>query len=209
MTDARKAYLLVEGHGEVQAASNLVARLSTDIGLPLRWTNPIRWKNLHRQDGVVRGASFIRSKTEVGALLVLRDEDDGCPRDLGPVAAGWLRELELPFPSAVVLLHPEYEVLFLPCLARMRGQQLDGRPGLMPDTAWEGGSWESRRGLKEWLTRSFPSSRAYKPTLDQLPMTRMIDFGMLRAANVPCFQTLERALTFLATAEGSDRVYPS
>jgi hypothetical protein len=208
MTDARKGYLLVEGHGEVQAAGNLITRLSADIRLPVQWTNPIRWKNLHQRDGVVRGASFIRSKPDVGALLVLRDEDDGCPRDLGPIAAGWLRELDLPFPSAVVLLHPEYEVLFLPCLERMRGQPLDGRPGLTANTAWDGASWEARRGLKEWLTKSFPPNRSYKPTLDQLPMTRMIDFAVLRAAKVSCFQTLERALTFLARPPDTVGVYP-
>lgn len=209
MTEARKGYLLVEGHGEVQAAGNLIARLSADLELPMPWSDPIRWKNLHQRNGVVRGASLIRSKPDAGALLVLRDEDDGCPRDLGPVAAAWLRELELPFPSAIVLLHPEYEVLFLPCLARMRGQHLDGRPGLIPTTTWDGESWESRRGLKEWLTRSFPPNRSYKPTLDQLPMTRMIDFGLLRSAEVPCFQTLERALTFLSSPPGTGRVYPS
>lgn len=67
MTEARKGYLLVEGHGEVQAAGNLVARLAADLGLATHWTNPIRWKNLHQRDAVVRGASFIRSKPDVGA----------------------------------------------------------------------------------------------------------------------------------------------
>lgn len=208
MTETRKGYLLVEGHGEVQAAGNLIARLAADMGMAMPWTNPIRWRNLDQRDGLVRGASFIRSKPDVNALLILRDEDDGCPRDLAPVAAGWLRELDLPFPSAVVLLHPEYEVLFLPCLKRMRGQPLDGRPGLMPNTTWEEETWEARRGLKEWLTRSFPANRSYKPTLDQLPMTRMIDFDLLRAAEVPCFQTLERALTFLNGPPGIEKVYP-
>jgi hypothetical protein len=33
-----KAYLFVEGHGEVRAAGNLVTRLSIDLGLPLVWT---------------------------------------------------------------------------------------------------------------------------------------------------------------------------
>ena len=70
-------------------------------------------------------------------------------------------------------------------------------------------SWEARRGLKEWLTKSFPPNRSYKPTLDQLPMTRMIDFTVLRAAEVPCFQTLERALTFLAAPPDTEAVYPS
>jgi len=208
MTAQRKGYMLVEGHGEVEAAGNLIARLSADLGLALPWSKPIRWKNLHQRDGVLQGARFILTKPDVGALLILRDEDDRCPRDLGPATARWLREIELPFPAAVVLLHPEYEVFFLPCLERIRGRTLDGRPGLEPDAAWDRDSYEVRRGVKEWLTRRFPANRSYKPTLDQLPMTRLIDFEVLRAAGVPCFGTLERALRFLDTRAGDPGVYP-
>ncbi len=48
----------------------------------------------------------------------------------------------------------------------------------------------------------------YKPTLDQLPLTRMIDFQTLRSANIPCFETLERALIFLARNLDTGGVYP-
>lgn len=208
MTSMGKGYLLVEGHGEVEAAGNLISRLSADLGSPMPWSRPIRWKNLHQKQGVQRGAELIRNKGDAAALLVLRDEDDLCPKLHGPEVAKWLRELDLPFPSAVVLLHPEYEVLFLPCLPLIRGQDLDGRPGLSPDAKWEHENWEAKRGLKEWLTRQFPPSRSYKPTLDQLPMTRRIDFSVLRAAAVPCFETLERALAYLNDRLGEGGVYP-
>lgn len=46
-----KGYVLVEGHGEVQAAGNLLARLST-----FPWSTPIRWNNLHLEQGLQRGA---------------------------------------------------------------------------------------------------------------------------------------------------------
>jgi len=58
-------------------------------------------------------------------------------------------------------------------------------------------SWEDRRGIKEWLTGRYPPGRAYKPTLDQLPLTRKIDLDVLRQANVPSFGSLERAIHFL------------
>ena len=198
-----KGYVLVEGHGEVQAAGNLLARLST-----FPWSTPIRWNNLHLEQGLQRGAEFVRGKSDVRALLVLRDEDDACPKSRGPEMAGWLRKLELPFPSAVVLLHPEYEVLFLPCLDLMAGKLLNGRPGLKTNSVWDGASWEARRGIKEWLSGRFPQNRSYKPTLDQLPMTRMLDFDRLRNADVPCFGTLERALHFLTQPQGIRKVYP-
>lgn len=133
-----KGYLLVEGHGELEAAGNLISRLTADLALPLVWHPPLRWKNLHLQAGLVKGAEYIRRKPDASALLVLRDEDDACPKERGPILASWLAALALPFPSAVVLLRPEIEVLFLPCLARMAGTPLGERPGLAPGTAWDG-----------------------------------------------------------------------
>lgn len=209
MCQAGKAYVLVEGQGDVLAVGNLLARLSADQGAALSWSTPVRWLNLHVEQGLRKGAEFVRAKQDVRALLVLRDEDDACPRDRAPEMADWLRALRLPFPSAVVLLHPEYEVVFLPCLDRMAGEQLDGRPGLNAGTVWDGATWEARRGIKEWLSRRFPRNRSYKPTLDQLPMTRMVDFEQVRRAEVPCFGTLERAVAFLNRARNAGDVYPA
>ena len=207
------AYALVEGHGEVQAVGNLLTRLSADLGISFPWSNPIRWKNLHSEEGLKKGAEFIRSRTNVRSLLILRDEDDDCPKERGPEMANWLQQLNLPFPSSVVLLHPEYEVLFLPCLDLMAGKPIKDpsgrdRPGLKAGTSWDRTSWEARRGVKEWLSRGFPPNRSYRPTLDQLPMTRMLDFDRLRDADVPCFGTLERALRFLGQSLDPGEVYP-
>jgi hypothetical protein len=205
-----KGYVLVEGHGELGAVDNLLSRLSADRGLRHIWSPAIRWKNLHLARGVEQGANFIRTKPDTDALLILRDEDDQCPKELAPAIAEWVRDLRLPFPSAVVLFRPEYEVLFLPCLDGMAGKTLGtgatARPGLRPDTHWDG-PWESRRGIKEWLSDHFPPNRIYKPTLDQLPLTRLINFDVLRNADLPCFGTLERALGFLAEG-GAGEVYP-
>ncbi len=82
------------------------------------------------------------------------------------------------------------------------------RPGFVEGAVWDGASWEARRGIKEWLTRQFPPNRSYKPTIDQLPMTRMLDLGQLRDADVPCIGTLERALTLLGELLDTQDVYP-
>lgn len=102
----------------------------------------------------------------------------------------------------------------MPCIPQMAGRTITDRsgqerPGLKAGTRYEG-EWEARRGVKEWLSRHFVGSRRYKPTIDQLPMTRMIDLEVLRGANVPCFATLERALAFLAAAveQAEIGVYP-
>lgn len=198
-----KGYILVEGHGDVDAIHNLVVRLSyKKLKLSLAWAKPRRWLNLHQWEaqtrgGVRAGVEFVRTKDDAGALLILRDEDDKCPRELAPQIAGQLRTLNLPFPTAYILLHPEYEVLFLPCLSRM---------GFPP---WDKVSWEERRGIKEWLSKQLPPGRSYKPTIDQLPMTRKIDFPTLQRADVPCFGSLERALIFLNQNIGNQgEVYP-
>lgn len=210
-----KGYILVEGQGEVEAVGNLVTRLwrRTEHGLPS--DRPRRCVNIHMRHGIERSVERIRARPDVGALLVLRDSDDDCPREKAPEIATWLRELGLGFPAAVVLFHPEYEVIFLPCVARMAGQRIvDGsgkpRPGLLPGTVCHG-DWEARRGVKEWLSHQFPRGRTYKPTQDQLPMTRMVDLDVVRAAGVPCFGTLERALGFLADSieGGTCGVYPA
>jgi hypothetical protein len=205
-----KSYILVEGHGEVRAVDNLIFRLSLDLGLDQQWAPALRWQNLKSRTGVERGANFVRTKDDATGLLVLRDEDDACPAERAPDAAAWLRALDLPFPAAVVLLNPEYEVIFLPCLHLMAGRLLGSgagaRPGLGADVRWDG-AWDRRRGIKEWLSGNFPPNRSYKPTLDQLPLTRMVDLSILRQAEVPCFGTLERALRAMADgAPGS--VYP-
>jgi hypothetical protein len=204
----KKGYLLVEGHGETEAAHNLVSRVCQERELPIVWAPPLRWINLHQERGLRKAVEFIRCKRDAEAMLILRDEDDACPKEIAPKIARVVESLAPPCPVAIVLLHPEYEVLFLPCLSKMAGKRLGDRPGLGEDTQWDGASWEERRGIKEWLSKRMPKGRSYKPTLDQLPMTRMLDFGLLRAASVPCFGTLERAVTFLARIPESTVVYP-
>ena len=90
----KKGYILVEGHGEVGAAHNLITRLSVEAGLHLPWTTPRRWKNLHqwkarRAGGIQAGAEWCRTKADAGMLLILRDEDDACPKALAPEVAAW------------------------------------------------------------------------------------------------------------------------
>ncbi len=79
------------------------------------------------------------------------------------------------------------------------------RPGVRPGARFVGDP-ESHRDAKGVLTANYISGR-YKPTLDQLALTRLVRFEDLREANVSAFGTLERALKFLATANGR-AVYP-
>ncbi len=199
-----RGYLIVEGHGEVEAAMNLVHRLWTDLGLnPINWAQPCRGKHLHQEKGIEKACGLVRSKGDCEVLLILRDEDDACPKDTAPKAGEWLRKQNLYFPSALVLAHREYEAFFLPCIKLMAGRKIKDvsgveRDGLLGDANFIGDP-ESIRGVKEWLTDQMPANRSYKPTLDQLPFTRLIDFNLIRVAQppLPCFGSLERSLRFL------------
>jgi hypothetical protein len=206
-----KAQLIVEGHGETEAARNLVTRLWPDLELPYTiWATPKRGKALHTKPGVLTACELLRSERDCSFALLLRDEDDGCPATAGPETAGWVESAALPFPVAVVLAHREYEAWFLPCVHLMAGRDIrPDVPGvrIVPGTKFEGDP-ESIRGVKEWLSAHYPRGKAYKPTLDQSPLTRMLDFPTLRASGARSFGTLERALRFLAMP-GNQRVYPS
>ena len=202
-------YTLVEGHGEVEAVPVLLSRLGQHLGVHIPWAATLRWKNIHLWDtglggrgGLSQGLEFLRYKRNVGGVLVLRDEDDECPRRVAPEIATLIRNLDLPFKTAVTLLHPEYEVLFLPCMHRMQGL------GFPTHARWAGANWESRRDIKGWLSNQLPRGRSYKPTTNQKPMTRFIDFEELDTAGLACFGSLVRALRFLGGQGPSGRVYP-
>ena len=211
-----RGYLVVEGHGDKDAALNLVIRLGQDLNLrPVSWA-ALRGKNLHQERGIAKVCDLIRSKPDCESLLIVRDEDDACPKDTAPSAAEWLRKQRLQFPAAMVLAHREFEAFFLPCMARMAGRRLVDahgieRPGLVPDARFEGDP-EDIRGVKEWLSDRMPRGRSYKPALDQLPLTRMVVFSDIRLHRppLPCFGSLERALRFLDAErrKGSHSVYP-
>jgi hypothetical protein len=208
-----KGYLVVEGHGEDGAVPNLVNRLWSDLGLPpVVWNaKPLRGQALNLERGVRQVCELLRAKTDCDRVLFMRDEGDGCPKARGPEAAAWLRRAALPFPAAFVLFHREYETLFLPCLPLMAGKPIvdpNGvkRPGIREGATFEGDP-QGPRNAKGVVSSFMPPGRAYKPTVDQLALTRMLDFGALRGSGLPCFSTLENALRFLSGA-ARGAVYP-
>jgi Domain of unknown function (DUF4276) len=204
-----RAYLVVEGHGEQDAVRNLATRLWADLGLdPIVWAPPIRGTDVKTHAGVLRSCEILRSHDDCDRALMLRDADDtdDCPARSGPETAAWVAAVKLPFPVAVVLTRREYEAWFLACLPAIAGREI--RPGvaIAAGTVFAGDP-EEKRDAKRWLTEHYPRGKAYRPTTDQLALTRMLDFAMLRASGVRSFGTLERALRFLA-APGAAGVYP-
>ncbi len=204
-------YVVTEGHGETDAVLNLLHRLQADLGLPpVVWGRPLR-KLVASRSRAEEMAGLVRGKGDAQGLLLLRDDEDGCPRETGPELAKWLKELGLPFPAAVVLFFREYETLFLPCVDLMAGRPLVSRgierPGLRAGASFTDDP-EGPRDAKGVITSLMPPGRAYKPTTDQLALTQMVEFGRLRESGLPCFGTLERGVRFLLGGGGAGKVFP-
>jgi hypothetical protein len=204
---------IVEGYGELDSVDNLLTRLWADLGHPYLYWKAVRGKNLLHEEGVKTYAEVARRRAGCSALLLLRDADDDCPRQTGPMTARWLQDLRLPFPAAVTLLHREYETMFLPCLPSMAGRPIRSAEGIdLPGIrvgAEYTGDYEARRNAKGVVSDFLEGQSVYKATLHQLPMTRMLDFPRLRQAQLPSFGTLERSLNFLAVNLGGRAVvYP-
>lgn len=202
-----KAYVMVEGQGEVEAVGNLLNRLWTDLGLPyVVWAKPKRRPALHTRTGILNACDQLRSEPDCAFALLLRDQDDGCPAKAGPETAAWVASAQLPFPVAVVLAHREFEAWFLPCLHLMAGREIRSGVRIASGAAFSGDP-ASARNVKKLISQHLPPGIAYKPTLDQLKLTQWLDFPTLRASQAHSFHTLERALRFLASP-GASRVYP-
>lgn len=208
------AYVIVEGHGESDAVINLLSRLTQEreLGFPRSW-RAIRQPGIDRDASLRRCAELVRAKSDVEALLVIHDDEDGCPRMDGPSKAKVLADLQLPFPSAVVLAYPEFESLFLPCIREMAGKMFDApgglkRPGLVETATFEG-DFEAKRDVKGLLSERMTPGTVYKPSVDQLPLTRLVRFETVREKGLAWFGTLERALAFLSSQRGEPGVgYP-
>jgi hypothetical protein len=209
-----RSYIICEGHGEQSGAlQNLVVRLWQELGLaPISWARTIRGVGIAGKKGLSKYCELVRAKPDAAALLIVRDEDDRCPKDVAPSQAAWLRELGLQFPVALVLAHREYESLFLASIESLRGRDLSAvngltRPGIQL-TAEFSDDPQDVRDAKGWISRHMPPERRYKPTVDQLPLTQLVDFELVRASGLPWFGTLQRALQHLSDNLGAASLYP-
>ena len=209
-----KRLIVVEGHGEDGAAPNLVNRLWQDLRLPsevISASRPIRFSKLDSEPDVAQLCQILRTKADCDRVLVLHDDEDGCPKDSGPRLGSWLRAAALPFPVAIVLTYREYETMFLASLASLAGKPIVDpggrtRAGIRAGATYQGDP-VAKRDAKGVVSSFMPPRQVYKPTTDQLALTRHLDFALLRTSGLACFGTLERALAFLARA-GPGQIYP-
>ena len=207
-------YTLVEGHGEVEAIGNLLYRLWNDLKLPYEvFATPRRWPKINTDDGLRLGCQLARKFKNCSGLLILKDEDDDCPKEVVPNKIKILKELNLPFPTGYVLLYREYETLLLASLDSLKGKKIKDKSGFertgISDEAVLNRNLEDIRNAKGMLSNFYPANKIYKPRIDQLPLTRLIDFNLIRKSGLPCFGTLERCLRHISLNMNKTSVYPN
>lgn len=188
---------IVEGHGEVQAVPILVRRIAQalDPSSYLRVHRPIRVPRtkLVKPEELERTIELAgRSVGPNGAILILLDSDDECPKDLAPVLLARAKEVRSDLPISVVLAKREFEAWFLAAAESLRNQR-----GLAADLTGPARP-EEVRGAKEWLTTHMVGDRHYVATLDQAALAKVFDLGLARRAE--SFDKLFRDLTRLLEA---------
>lgn len=212
-------YIVGEGQGEQDALPTLIYRMRDHLGLELpHHGSRHSWKKLLlTQPHIHAVCGQVRTTSDCDALLLTRDSDNAqlrdadCPRFTAPEIAGWVRALQLPFPTAVVLFYREYETLFLAGAEGMAGRDvLDHRNRIsatIPADATAHPSPEHPRDAKGWVRSKLVTG--YKPVLFQASLTRMLDLDVMESTGLSSYRRLVRALRFLSTNLGAaGAVYP-
>ncbi|MER0243164.1 DUF4276 family protein [Streptomyces sp. HSW2009] len=173
MTHTPAVALVVEGHGEVLAARELVQRIALELcGTWVTVPPPFRLDSgkMRKPAELAKALRIaaVRVKDGRGGVLVLRDGDDDdvdCPvalaRQLAPDPA------LLPVPVEVVIARHEYEAWFLAAADSLRGHQA------VRDDATAPADPEARRSAKTQLGAMMLES--YRETLHQPAFSALID----------------------------------
>jgi len=201
---------IVEGDGEVDAVPLLLGKLLAkigrqEIGVSRRPLNAGSCSNLTKAgglEGFIRAASL---RPDCAAILVLMDADKGCPLKIAQDFVARIRSLGSKHPVVVVIAKFEYEAWFLASLDSIAGKDLDGRPGLPAGTLYPEHDVELLVSVKGWLNRKFPGSHSYKETLDQAPMTRLLQPDLV-APRSRSFRRLQHALAEAVAAIDAENV---
>ncbi len=188
--------LVVEGHGEVQAAPILVRRIATWTGFegellippPLR----VHRGSIVKEGELERAVEFSARKVgEGGGILVLLDADDDPACKLGPELLQRARAARSDRRIGVVFAVQEYEAWFLAAAESLRGHRT------LPDDLSPPAKPEDIRGAKGWLDARMTDG--YSETIEQAKLTARFDLD--RARDAPSFDKLVREVCKLLQRE--------
>lgn len=170
--------LVVEGHGELEAAPVLVRRIfnelfgefDVDIDVQRRrclaHLRANEWSNFKRY----LAAAF----NEGTPILWILDADDECAVDCASEMVEIANLVGLRQPFAVAFWIREWETMFLYDWVNLRSAiGAIGQNGPPADP-------EQIRGAKEWITAQLPKNVIYKETVDQTRLSARVSIEFLR-----------------------------
>lgn len=177
---------IVEGHGEVKAVPVLIRRLAQECSsLDLRIPRPIRCprSKIVRPDGVderelaraLELACLQLPSREHGAVLVLLDADDSCPKEVAERIEDLARRCRGDVAVGVVLAKWEYEAWLIAAIESLRGTRGIGEDASAPPDP------EAEHDAKGYLTDRMVGNRRYSPTADQAALTERFDLDQAAA----------------------------
>lgn len=196
---------IVEGDGEVEAVPVLLRRLLEERQeWGVRVAKPKNARGITNLARDVRQVErFLRYAATVpgaSAILVLVDSDSDCPMERALSFALCAEALDLPLPVAIAVAKCEYEAWFLASVETLAGRPLKSkggheRGGIIAGAAFEADP-EGVRDAKGRLSDLMPANCAYKETLDQAPLTQIMDLEPVRNRS-RSFRRMDSALGFL------------
>jgi hypothetical protein len=185
--------LIVEGHGEEQAAPTLIRHIARAFGFHASIRCEVRRVPKSRlvQPGELERAieALTRQIGRSQSVLVLLDADDDCPKDLAGSLEARCRANHADVTVSIVIAKKEYEAWFLAAARSLAGQR-----GLL-DHLDPPNDPESIQGAKEWLTARMPSDQSYSPTRHQSAYSDFLDLSEARTTR--SFRKLEKELARL------------
>jgi len=171
---------IVEGHGDVAALPVLLRRLAYEQDrYDVEFPKPVRCSKseIVTEEGHVRADRLKRrvrqaliklDRMDRGAVLLLLDADDQCPKVMAPRIQQEACLVSAPVPLAVVLANREFEAWFLAALESLRGER-----GI-PDSAVPPENPESVRDAKGALRLQMGGK--YSERVDQPALAANLDF---------------------------------
>lgn len=188
---------VVEGDGDAAAFPELLVRIlhekynRYDVFVAQGKTKVVKAngkQNLEKKlDRFLRHA---QNKPECGAILILVDADINCPVTLAKQLSQRCDQIGTTCPVQIVCAHRSYETWFLASLNTIKG--LHG----IPNTADLSDDPEAVGNPKQWLSDQMPSGQAYKETIHQVSLSRVIDLDLAQQ-NSRSFRRLCHALELL------------
>lgn len=164
--------VVVEGHGEVQAAPVLLRRIAAELGHGVQVPRPVRIRrNRVDRAGELERAVKLASRDagETGLVLVLLDADMDCPAELAPALASRAEAVQPDGMVRVVLAKTEFESWFLAAATSIMGRRGIAESVTPPAEP------EAIRDAKGVLSSWMPNNRSYRPSRDQAALAAVFD----------------------------------